>query len=128
MKWIAIAAFAILTACTEPQEDVQTVVIQSEPIDRPRLILPPVDRFTARPVEWTIVTPDNVEQVFADMKARGEAPALFVVTERGYENIATNVQESLRIIIQQQAQIDGYRRYYVITDGNIQEYNTSLQQ
>jgi|TARA_R110000851_G_scaffold254198_1_gene406676 ABC-type glycerol-3-phosphate transport system substrate-binding protein len=125
MKWIVIAALAILTACTESQQAVTPIVIQSEPIDRPNLILPSVDRFTAKPVEWTIVTPDNVEQVFADMQARGEAPALFVVTERGYENIATNVQESLRIIIQQQAQIDGYRRYYVITDGRIQEHNTA---
>jgi ABC-type glycerol-3-phosphate transport system substrate-binding protein len=128
MTWIVIAALAILTACTEPQEAVKTVVIQSEPIDRPHLILPSVDRFTASPVEWTIVTPGNVEQVFADMQSAGDAPALFVVNERGYENIASNIQESLRIIMQQQAQLDGYRRYYVVADSRIQEHNTSLQQ
>tara|TARA_R110000851_G_scaffold252842_2_gene405307 strand:- start:891 stop:1271 length:381 start_codon:yes stop_codon:yes gene_type:complete len=125
MKWIVIAALAILTACTAPQEAVTPIVIKNEPIDRPRLIVPSVDRFAAMPVKWTIVTPSNVEQVFADMQAKGTPLALFVVTARGYENIAINTQGALSVIVQQQAVIDGYQVYYIQTDKTISKFNTN---
>tara|TARA_R110000851_G_C13037004_1_gene561780 strand:- start:330 stop:710 length:381 start_codon:yes stop_codon:yes gene_type:complete len=125
MKWIAMAALAILTACTAPQEAVKPIVIKSEPIVRPRLIVPSVDRFTALPVEWTIVTPSNVSQVFADIQATGKSPALFVVTARGYENIAINTQGTLGVIVQQQAVIDGYQVYYIQTGNTIAKFNSN---
>jgi hypothetical protein len=124
MRWIVIAALVILTACVKPQEFVAPIVIKSEPIDRPRVILPSVDRFAAMPVEWIIVTPDNVAQVFSDMRAKGEVPVLFTVSTTGYENIAINSQGALRVIVQQQAVIDGYQVYYIRTDNTIAEFNS----
>lgn len=127
MKWIALVALVALAACNTPEETTRPIVISSQPIDRPALNLPPVDEFNARPVEWVVVTPDNVDQVFADMQARGEAPALFGVNEQGYENIAVNNQQALRVIMQQQAVIQGYREYYVRVDRNIRTHNDSIR-
>jgi hypothetical protein len=127
MKYIAAFLIMSLVGCTSnaTPKPIDPVVIQREAIDRPILNLPPVDRLTARNVKWTIVTPDNMEQVFADMTARGEAPALFSVTATGYENISINTQEALRVIVQQQAVIDGYQVYYIRADGNIAEFNSN---
>lgn len=124
---IALVGLLALAACATPDpEPTKPVVIQSEPIARPNLNLPNVDRYTARPVEWIIVTPENVDEVFAEMEARGEDPVLFGVNDEGYENIALNTQESLRVILQQQAVIDGYREYYVAADGSIREHNSNI--
>jgi hypothetical protein len=126
MKYFVVMIFMALIACSTPvPEQAAPVVIQREAIDRPPLNLPPVGKITARDVEWTIVTPENVDQIFAEMTARGEATALFSVNETGYENLAINTQEALRVIVQQQAVIAGYRVYYIQADGTIAAYNSS---
>jgi hypothetical protein len=125
MKYIAIFSIMSLVACTSAPELLDPVVIQREAIDRPTLNLPPVDKLTSQNVTWTIVTPDNAEQVFADMQASGGAPVLFSVSATNYENIAINTQEALRVIVQQQAVIDGYQVYYIRADGTIAEYNSN---
>jgi len=127
MKYIVFVALLGLAACARPEpESTNPVVIQSEPIARPSLNLPNVDRYTSRPVEWIVVTPDNVDEVFNEMESRGEDPVLFGVNDEGYENIAINTQESLRVILQQQAVIDGYREYYIAADGSIREHNANI--
>jgi hypothetical protein len=125
MKYIAIFSIMSLVACTSAPELLDPVVIQREAIDRPTLNLPPVDKLTSQNVTWTIVTPDNAEQVFADMQASGGTPVLFSVSATGYENISINTQEALRVIVQQQAVIDGYQVYYIRADGTIAEYNSN---
>lgn len=135
MKWFARRKFAIIgtafltTACIpSPEIRATPVTIQSQPIQRPALNLPPVDPFRARDVEWVVVTPENADRIFNEMRARGQAPALFGVDERGYENISVNTQESLRVVLQQQAVIDGYRAYYLRVGKQIDEFNSSLNQ
>ena len=114
--------FAI-AACVQPPEDTKPVVVSSEPLNRPQLNVPDVDQYRARKVEWVVVTPENIAEVFADLRARGEPVVLFGVTEKGYEKIALNTREALNVILQQRAVIDGYRRYYVEVDGVIYEFN-----
>jgi len=128
MKWLLTIPLLALVACGggDMSEPTRPVVIQSQPIQRPNLNLPEVDPYNARPVEWVVVTPENADQVFAEMEAEGRAPTIFGVDEEGYENIAINTQESLRVIMQQQAQIDGYRQYYMRVNRRIEQHNSSL--
>lgn len=121
MKYFAL--FLLLGACSAeiPKEDFVKVV--SEPLPRPQLNLPSVDEYRARPVEWTVVTEDNVDEVFAKLKLQGKPATIFAVTEDGYRSISLNSIESLKTIMQQQAVIDGYRKYYLQADGIIYEYN-----
>lgn len=129
MKFLLPAlAVAILASCSNQTDraTVDPVVIQSQPIARPALNLPDVDQFVAEDVTWMVVTPSNVEQIFADMVARGDDPVIFGVTEEGFDNIAINSSQSLRVILQQQAVIDGYREYYISADGQIQAHNAAI--
>lgn len=127
MKYSLLITALLLSACAAPVTDSpQKVVIQRDPIERPVLTLPPVDKYVANPVNWIIVTPENVDEVFAEITKSGKPAALFALTDSGYENIVINTQSSLRVILQQRAQIDGYRRYYVTTDRNIQEFNSQF--
>lgn len=122
-----LAGAMLLTACVQaPYEQIPPTVIRSQPIERPPLNLPEVDELSPREVQWMVVTPGNVDQIFADLIARGQAPALFGVNEQGYRNIAVNTQESLRVILQQQAVIEGYREYYVLINSRIRAHNESV--
>lgn len=126
MKWLLIIPLLAIVSCGDIPEQTKPIVIQSKPITRPKLNLPNVDQYTAQEVNWIVVTPDNVTQVLSEMEARGEAPALFAVTEKGYENISINTQKSLSLILQQQAVIDGYREYYITIDNKIREHNSTV--
>lgn len=126
MKWLAsIPLVLVLAACASNDTPAPTrpIVIDSQPIERPNLTLPPVDRYNAQDVEWIIVTPENAENVFARLDREGRAVSLFAVTEQGYENLAVNIREALRVIQQQQAVIDSYQEYYIRVDSQIAQHN-----
>lgn len=126
MRILLILILAItLTACgqTDLPTPVRPVVVSSQPIDRPQLSLPPVDRIQARNVEWIIITPENIDEVFNRMRERGQPLALFALTEAGYQNVSLNTADSLKLILQQQAVIDGYEQYYIVVDQAIEDHN-----
>lgn len=121
MKYLPL--ILLLAACTPdiPKEDFVKVV--SQPLPRPQLNLPAVDEYRARPVEWMVLTEANSAEVFQQLKQDGKPATLFAVDETGYVNISLNSVESLKTIMQQQAVINGYRKYYIQADGVIYEYN-----
>jgi len=128
MKWFVTIPFVLLMgACASNNDPVtaRPITIDSQPIDRPDLVLPPVDRYNARDLEWIIVTPDNAEQVFSRLDREGRDGALFALTAQGYENLSINIREALRIIRQQQAVIEGYKEYYILVNSRITEHNAN---
>ena len=129
MKLIVILCLILgLAACGDGNNTAPTtrVEINSTPISRPNLVLPRVDGYSAHNIEWIIITPDNADEVFATLAANGDSVALFAVTSKGYEKLSINAREALRVIMQQQSTINGYKRYYIEVDGVIFEYNQSL--
>ena len=96
--------------------NISPIQITSRPAERPPLTLPPVDTLTMRPVEWTIVTTDNIDEVFAQLEANGQNLALFALTDEGYENLGLNFSDIRQLVQQQQAIIIAYDNY-VNNDG-----------
>lgn len=76
---------------------------------RPAPVVPAVDQLQLREVNWTIVTPDNVNEVFAAMP--GDA-VLFAVTTDGYEALALNLSDVRAMVQQQQKIIAIYQSSY----------------
>ena len=126
MKLYAIMiSLIVLTGCTSALENkpVRPVVIQSEPIDRPELVLPSIDRVTQRPFEWKAVTPDNAQELWDELNRTGQPVVVFGLTEQGYEALSLNTADALKIIIQQQTVIDAYREYYITMEKTIDDHN-----
>lgn len=89
---------------------VEKVVVKSVPVKTPRPIVPAVDPLNLRPVNWVVLTPENVDEQFAKIKS-GEA-VLFAVTAEGYENMALNLSD-IRAAVQQYKQVIAvYERSY----------------
>lgn len=70
-----------------------------------------MDKLTLRPVEWTIVTEENIEEVFAQLRADGQNLALFALTDTGYENLGLNISDIRQLVQQQRAIILAYENY-----------------
>lgn len=93
------------------------IITETEYVTPPKPIVPNVDPLSLRDVEFIIITPDNVEAVFADQKDK----ALFVLTPKGYEDLALNISD-VRALIQQQKKIIAlYEKQWEIPANNNQE-------
>ena len=75
-------------------------------------MLPPVDEVTLRPVEWVIITEDNLEEKLEELRGTGQPIAIFGLTGEGYENLGLNFSD-IRALVQQQKEIIlAYENYY----------------
>jgi hypothetical protein len=101
-----------LTACSSIPKIFQTDTV---PIERPALVLPQVDQFHARDVSWIIITPENVNQIFADLQDSNKSLVVFGLTDDGYQNISLNITDILKLVQQQRAIIAAYKDYYETT-------------
>lgn len=108
-----LTSLFLLSACSRAPvvEQVTPVQVRTIETPRPAPIVPAVDQLQLRDVKWTIITPENVDEVFASLS--GEA-VLFAITTSGYEALALNLSD-VRALIQQQQQIiaiyqNSYRR------------------
>lgn len=120
---LGFLTLCVLSACGQPVEEIK---VSTSPVDRPVLVLPEADRIITRPVEWIVVTPDNVEQVFNELRSRNQSLALFAVTADGYENISLNLNDIRTYIQQQQMIIVAYENYYQASTAALDAANRQL--
>ena len=110
MKHLLIVLLLIsLTGCSSIPGQVK---VDTVPVERPPLVLPVPDTITAKPVEWIVVTPENAQEVWAELKDANQNIVVFAVTDEGYQNISLNFAELIKLVKQQQAIIAAYKNYY----------------
>lgn len=125
---LLILITTLISACGVKQPDPITVTeIRSNIIERPTLILPETTPINTRNVEWKIITPDNVDEIFKEMTSSNQQPVLFALTTSGYENVSLNMAEIMRLIREKDAIIVAYKNYYEQADNAIRENNSQTQ-
>lgn len=103
IKYLLLSSVIFLAACGSPKvEPIQPIEVRTIEIPRPAPIVPEVDQLKLRDVNWIIITPDNIDQKFSEIK--NSELVLFAVTAEGYENIALNLSD-IRAMIDQQKKI-----------------------
>lgn len=100
----------LLTACSSIPNPIE---VSTKPVDKPQLVLPPVDEVRMRPVDWVVINEENMEEKLAELTANGQPLAMFVLTGEGYENLGLNFSDIRALVQQQQAIILAYERYYI---------------
>ena len=108
---LSVLFFGTLSACGETTiEKVPVIETRTVQVQRPAPIVPSVDQLRLRNVEWLVVTPENVDEIFQNVNS--DEMVLFALTSNGYEALALNLSD-LRANIQQQQQIIAlYRESY----------------
>lgn len=107
-----IMSLSLLSACSSqpPVEPVTSVEVRTVEVPRPAPIVPDVDQLDLRQVQWVIITPENIDQKFAEIKD-GEL-VFFALTREGYENLALNLSDIRSNIEQYQRIIAIYRQQF----------------
>jgi uncharacterized lipoprotein YajG len=105
-----LTAALLISGCSTPTKPIE---ISTSPVQKPELVLPQADAIVNRPVQWLVITPENYEQVFADLEKSGQDVVLFGLTAKGYENLSLNANDVRTYMQQQNAIIVAYRNYYI---------------
>lgn len=85
------------------------IVTETQIVKPPKPSVPKPDELNLRDFEFVIITPDNIEEVFAKMKGD---KALFALNAKDYENIALNLSDIRSLIQQQKAIIAIYEKQW----------------
>ena len=127
MRLIAIAlTLVLLTGCS--LFNTKPIEVSTTPIERIPLVLPDVDLFHKRDIEWVIITPDNAEKVFAELAKKGQPVALLGLTGDDYELYTLSTSDKLQLIRQLQAQIEAYQNYYLAVEKRDTEHNKNAEE
>lgn len=93
-------------------ENVKPIEVQKKAVERTRLNLPEPTPLTGRELNWVVVTPENVEKVFQDLRDKNVDVVLFALTDDGYEQLALSMAEIRNFIASQRTIIIKYKEYY----------------
>lgn len=110
MKWIvALTALLVLSSCgaIEIPRDVQ-VVTETQYIERNIPLQPAPEPVNMPPVEWFVVTEDNLEEFLGRVENSVGDVVFVAITPNGYENLALGIADLRRYIGQQRSIIAYY--------------------
>lgn len=88
------------------------ITVETRAVERTRLNLAMPAPLMPRVTRWIIITPENAEQVWKDLRDKNTDLVLFAVTDDGYEEMATTQAEIRNFINMQRQIIIKYQEYY----------------
>lgn len=93
-------------------QDVKPVEVKVQAVERTRLNLPDPTPLKARNIEWIVVTPENIDDVWKKLKEKNVDLVLFALTDDGYEQLSLNMAEIRTLLANQRNVVIKYREYY----------------
>lgn len=93
-------------------EDVKPIEVVTVAEERTPLNLPDPTPLSAKDIEWVVVTPENIDEIFEKLNKDGQNVVLFALTEDGYQQISVQFAEARNYILQQRLILMKYREYY----------------
>lgn len=99
----------LLTNCAAAVKEISTYKVEKK---KEPLSLPAPSPLELQDVKWVIITKDNAEEVFEQLKADGGDYALFALTDKGYEQLALNIADIRTALSMQRQIIISYQEYY----------------
>lgn len=90
----------------------ETLNFFSKQEEKPKLDLSVPNTIDLKPIEWVVVTEENISEQLERINNRGQDPVLFALTEEGYENLSLNFAELRNLILLNRKIIEQYKKYY----------------
>jgi hypothetical protein len=88
------------------------LIVSKKTVEREKLSIEDPTPIEAKKVEWFIITPENVEEIFSELNSKNYDLILIGLTDEGYKNLSLNLIELRKFLLQQKAVIKAYRDYY----------------
>lgn len=125
MKYITLLITVLLLAgCAAPPRQIE---ISAKPINKPALVLPPVEQLRLKDVEWIVINQENAEEVWARLVKDKKDPALIALTDDGYEKLSLNLSDIMTLLQQQKEIIAAYKNYYEESEKALENANTEIE-
>ena len=121
---LLLVGFLISGCSTQPQR----IEISAKPIEKPKLILPDADELRLKDMKFIIITKDNAEAVFEKLEKEKKDPILIGLTDDGYEVLALNNSDIMKLIQQQKAIIAAYKNYYEESEKTLEDANKQIEE
>ena len=119
--------FMILISLAACSTTPQRIEVTSKPIDKPELVLPPVDEVNMRRIEWIVINENNIDEVKARLESEGKAFAFYALTGDGYGALGLNFSDIRALVQQQQQIIVAYENYYKAAEKALDDAETQRQ-
>lgn len=113
---IILLLFVFLTTSLTACSTVKRLEIFNKEVERTPLNLSEPEPLKLDKVPWILVTEENVEEIFAELKERKIDPVLFALTDDGYAVISLNNAKVRNYIIKEREIIKQYKEYYEKSD------------
>ena len=98
----------LTTSCSSVKKlDIFKTEVPRQPLN---LELP--DPVKVQELKWYIINSENAAEVLEKVKAHGDDPVLFGLTDEGYETLTINFAQIRAYIIKQREIIKQYQEYY----------------
>ena len=120
---ILLAAF-LLSSCTSTPRQIE---ISAKPIEKPKLVLPPADELRLKDLTWVVINEENAQEVWEKLKKDKKDPVLIGLTDDGYEILAMNMSDIMKLLQQQKAIIAAYKAYYEESEQALEDANSEIQ-
>jgi hypothetical protein len=98
-----------LTSCgtAVKQLDIFTKEVERQPLNLDKPLAPKLED-----IKWIIINSENAEEVFAKMSENKTDPVIFGLSDEDYELLSKNFAQIRAYMIQQNAIIEEYKKYY----------------
>jgi len=110
-KLSAVAFLGLMLAACQTAQPTTAVVT----VTKPPLMIPSVDNIKIQDVDWYVINKNakagsesSPDAVFG----KTHSDSLLAITPKGYESMATNQENLVKVIRQYQAQVKAYKDYY----------------
>ena len=121
---VGIIAIALLAGCTAKPKIIE---ISAKPIEKPKLVLPPAEELRLKDLEWVVINEENAQEVWDKLKADRKDPVLIGLTDDGYEILAMNMSDIMKLLQQQRAIIAAYQNYYEESEQALENANNQIE-
>ena len=109
---LKVLPILIFSGCSVLERPTQVAPVEVVTIEKPAPVYhpPKPSAVRASPVEWTVLTPETMQEYLDDL-AEGKAPtnAFYGLTTKGYENLSSNMADIIRYIRQLSSIVDYYQ-------------------
>ena len=121
---VAILGFVLLAGCSTTPRQIE---ISAKPIEKPKLVLPPADELRLKDLTWVVINEENAQEVWDKLKKDRKDPVLIGLTDDGYEILAMNISDIMKLLQQQKAIIAAYKAYYEESEQALEDANNQIE-
>ena len=121
---VAILGLTLLAGCSSTPRQIE---ISAKPIEKPKLVLPPADELRLKDLEWVVINEENAQEVWERLKKDKKDPVLIGLTDDGYEILAMNISDIMKLLQQQKAIIAAYKAYYEESEEALENANSQIE-